>query len=81
MPTRAILLVLAGGRTYGLAIAQATSMRTGTVYPLLARLEEAGWVTSTWEDRLNPAEQRDSGARRRYYDLTPEGRAAVEPLL
>ena len=39
----------------------------GTVYPLLNRLRDAGWVTSRWihEDDQRP---------RRYYSITDEGR-------
>jgi PadR family transcriptional regulator PadR len=42
----------------------------GTLYPLLARLEEAGLVTTRWE----PGEQ---GPSRKYYGLTPAGRARL----
>lgn len=39
----------------------------GTVYPLLNRLRDAGWVTSRWrhEDGQRP---------RRYYSITDQGR-------
>ncbi|MBY8850782.1 PadR family transcriptional regulator [Saccharothrix sp. MB29] len=46
----------------------ATGRPSGSVYPLLDRLERAGWVTSTWDD---DAERR--GPRRRVYVLTPDG--------
>ncbi|MEU8118689.1 PadR family transcriptional regulator [Spirillospora sp. NPDC049024] len=66
---------------YGQAIAAATALRTGTVYPILIRFERAGWVRSQWENRDDPSEPRDSGAPRKYYTLTSEGqeraRAAV----
>ena len=43
----------------------------GTVYPLLNRLRDAGYVTSQWQD--------SEGERaRRYYAITPAGRAALE---
>jgi PadR family transcriptional regulator, regulatory protein PadR len=42
----------------------------GTLYPLLSRLRRAGWVTTTWQEA--PA-----GPPRRYYTLTPSGRAAL----
>ena len=50
--TQAILSVLLGdaaGRHYGLEIAQAAGIATGSLYPALARLEREGWVTSSWE--------------------------------
>jgi transcriptional regulator len=38
-----------------------------SLYPLLYRLEERGWLKGTWVEK--PEER-----RRRYYRLTPEGR-------
>lgn len=53
---------------WGLGISKETGRPTGTVYPLLARLEREGFVRSEWEfDELR------SGPRRRLYELTPEG--------
>ena len=49
-------------------------LRGGTVYPLLRRLEERGWVAATW-DTTRP------GAARKTYELTPEGAAALESAL
>jgi DNA-binding PadR family transcriptional regulator len=63
---------------YGLEIAGAVSFPTGTVYPILARLEQAGWVSSAWENVSPAAEGRP---RRRLYTLTGSGaRAAREAL-
>ena len=54
---------------YGLKIARNAGRKTGSVYPILARLEEAGWVESCWE-----REERDErGPRRRFYRLSPDG--------
>ncbi|RKT57879.1 PadR family transcriptional regulator [Saccharothrix australiensis] len=59
---------------WGLEIIKLTGRPSGSVYPLLDRLERAGWVTSTWDD---DADRR--GPRRRMYVLTPEGaREAVK---
>ncbi len=78
IPMLSVLAALVDGEGwYGLRIAEATAMRTGTVYPILARLEQAGWVTSTWEDKEDPAEKNDPGAKRKYYQLTPEGRESA----
>ncbi|MBB4700493.1 PadR family transcriptional regulator [Sphaerisporangium siamense] len=78
-----VLLVCAGSEKgrYGQAIAAATALRTGTVYPILIRFERAGWVTSRWEERDDPSESRDSGALRKYYKLTPEGRERARDAL
>lgn len=45
-------------------------LKSGTVYPLLARLEKAGWLESRWEE-IDPAEA--GRPRRRLYRLTGEG--------
>jgi PadR family transcriptional regulator PadR len=63
---------------YGLEIATAVRFPTGTVYPILARLEIAGWVTSTWEN-INPADQ--GRPRRRLYMLTGTGVQAARSAL
>lgn len=47
----------------------------GTLYKALARMERAGWLASEWEDAdLAAAEGRP---RRRLYDVTASGRAAL----
>lgn len=53
---------------WGLSISAETGRPTGTVYPLLARLEKAYVVTSDWE-----AANDRPGPRRRLYALTPAG--------
>ncbi|MFI6503275.1 PadR family transcriptional regulator [Nonomuraea typhae] len=56
---------------YGLRICAETDLPSGTVYPILARLELLGWVESAWED---PGAQASEGRpRRRYYTITPGG--------
>ena len=73
----AILRVVADGPTYGYAIALALSdngfgsIKGGTLYPLLGRLEEAGQVVAEWR-------QGDGGPGRKYYEITPAGRAALD---
>jgi PadR family transcriptional regulator PadR len=57
-------------RYYGLQIAREADLKAGTLYPMLARLEDRGWVTSEWEV-IDPSIE---GRRpRRYYTLTDEG--------
>lgn len=60
---------------YGLRIAQNAGRKAGSVYPILARLEEAGWVESSWERE----ERGERGPRRRFYRLVPDGLAAARP--
>jgi PadR family transcriptional regulator PadR len=57
-------------RYYGLEIAREANLQRGTLYPMLVRLEERGWLTSEWEN-IDPVVE---GRRpRRYYTLTDEG--------
>jgi PadR family transcriptional regulator, regulatory protein PadR len=58
------------GEHYGLELAHLAGLPTGSIYPILARLEKAEWLQSDWE-RIDPATE---GRRpRRYYRLTPLG--------
>jgi DNA-binding PadR family transcriptional regulator len=92
--TQAVLRVLVAtpaAEQYGLQICAETGLPSGTIHPILARLERAGWVESRWED----TDSRLAGRpRRRYYRLSPDGaeranraiaraeqsRAALRPL-
>jgi DNA-binding PadR family transcriptional regulator len=55
---------------YGLQICQAAGLASGTIHPILARLEGLGWLQSRWED-IDPATE--GRPRRRYYRLSPDG--------
>jgi PadR family transcriptional regulator PadR len=58
------------GEHYGLEISRESGLPTGSIYPILARLEAAGLATSAWEDIDEAAAKR---RRRRYYRLTSNG--------
>ncbi|GAA0969102.1 hypothetical protein GCM10009555_015570 [Acrocarpospora macrocephala] len=73
-----VLEALAGdGKVYGLQISARVKRPTGTVYPLLARLESLGWLEASWESDSH----RGRGPRRRYYQLTSTGREEAEVAL
>jgi PadR family transcriptional regulator PadR len=55
---------------YGLEIRKAIGLPSGTLHPILARLERRGWLESHWED-IKPTEE--GRPRRRYYHLSPYG--------
>jgi DNA-binding PadR family transcriptional regulator len=55
---------------YGLEICKAAGLASGTIHPILARLEGLGWVESHWE-KVDPGEV--GRPRRRYYQITPDG--------
>jgi PadR family transcriptional regulator PadR len=68
------VLDLPGDETWGFALSRATGLKAGTLYPVLQRLVDEGWLTSRWEEIDESTEGR---RRRRYYSLTAlgEGRA------
>lgn len=75
MATQAVLKTLLddpGTARYGLELARSAGLTTGSMYPILARLERMGWVASTWEDESGSDVARP---RRRYYRLTSFGHA------
>src|SRR5216683_2950271 len=55
---------------YGLEICAKAGLPSGTIHPILARLEKVGWLESSWEE-IDPHEQ--GRPRRRYYKLSPDG--------
>lgn len=63
-------LIQSEEEVWGLLLATRTGRPTGTIYPILERLEREGFLQSRWDD----SESR-SGARRRLYSLTPAGRS------
>jgi PadR family transcriptional regulator, regulatory protein PadR len=73
IPTQLVLRALLADPTrerYGVEIGQAAGLPSGTIHPILARLEGVGWLTSRWED-IDPRTQ--GRPARRYYQLTPDG--------
>jgi PadR family transcriptional regulator PadR len=48
----------------------ALSFNVSSLYPLLHRMEERGWIEGRWVER--PAER-----RRRFYRITTDGKAAL----
>ena len=81
IPTQRVLEALladAEQELYGLEIGTAAALRSGTVHPILARLEGVGWLASRWEDVDPSAEGRPP---RRYYRLTADGVVAARAAL
>jgi DNA-binding PadR family transcriptional regulator len=73
IPTQLVLRAMLAEPTqemYGLQVCAAAGLPSGTIHPILARLEGLGWLDSRWED-ANPAEE--GRPRRRYYKLTEDG--------
>ncbi|WP_446215377.1 PadR family transcriptional regulator [Micromonospora sp. IBHARD004] len=70
-PARLVILSLLAGEGKALRDRSGGTfdLPEGTVYPALHRLERAGLVASAWND--------DTGRRRRCYELTDQGSAAL----
>ena len=70
-----ILKALATGELHGLGVSRRIEqitrgtfvVRPGSLFPALHRLEEAGWLASTWQPSEN-------NRRAKYYALTRAGR-------
>jgi len=73
-----ILSVLDSRPRHGYELSKLVQARSGgrltlhidSLYPLLYRLEERGWIKGTWVEKANER-------RRRYYKVTPEGKRAL----
>lgn len=74
--TALILQALATGRRHGFQIMEVSGLPSGTVYPVLRRLERELAVESEWEDEETA---REAGRRtRRVYHLTEGGQLLAE---
>ena len=77
-----ILALLRKGDSYGYEINKTIAETSGgryelkeaTLYTAFKRLEDAGWIRSYWGDQ-------STGARRKYYTITPAGMAAHDRQL
>lgn len=73
-----VLLAAPSRVHYGLEIIKASGLPSGTIYPILMRLEQLGWVESSWEEIDTSKEGRRP---RRYYRLTALGATSSEAVL
>jgi PadR family transcriptional regulator PadR len=76
-PTRLVFqafLDAPSDETYGFELAQATGLASGTIYPILRRLEDDGWIRSRWAEVETGSQRR----RRKYYELTGAGRRVAQ---
>jgi PadR family transcriptional regulator, regulatory protein PadR len=71
-----ILLAISSGYRYGFDVMDMTGLPSGTVYPALRRLEQAGYVASKWEK--DAIAQKDQRPARKYYSITRAGEMALE---
>lgn len=75
--TERVLRLLVNSETpvWGLQLMRQTGLPSGTIYPMLARLEGYGWIEATWDIEAGP------GPRRHLYSITGKGRDAVAQML
>jgi PadR family transcriptional regulator PadR len=67
----AVLDAIARRIRHGFDIMDATQLPSGTVYPILGRLERDGYVRSKWESQTTAS--RVKRPPRRYYEITAAG--------
>jgi DNA-binding PadR family transcriptional regulator len=81
LPTLLVLGVLTDDpdhRHYGLELSRATGLASGSIYPILARLERVGWLEGGWEE----IDRHKAGRPPRYYyRLTETGEQAAHAQL
>ena len=75
--TRLLRELAAASRTWrhGYDLAKETGLRSGTLYPLLMRLEDQGLLDAEWQEP-----DRTGRPARHLYRLTPHGLAAARDL-
>ena len=78
-PTALVLQALARGYHHGFDVMDATGLPSGTVYPILRRLDREGLLRSAWEKQATA--ERDGRPPRRYYSITAAGQAMLDEAL
>jgi len=73
-----VLLANPDDQHWGYDTSRRAGVRSGTLYRLLSRLLEYGWVTVVWEDPGGLTERR---LPRRYYRLTEVGRVELTRIV
>jgi DNA-binding PadR family transcriptional regulator len=77
--TALVLHALLEGHHHGFDILDATDLPSGTVYPILRRLDAEGLVRSSWEAAARAREAKRPP--RRYYELTAGGRTLAREAI
>jgi DNA-binding PadR family transcriptional regulator len=72
------LMVCPTDELSGADIAKRAKLASGTLYPMLQRLEEVGWLSSRWEAGDPKVLGRP---RRRFYKLTGEGVKNIQQIV
>ncbi len=70
------LLAAPGAWRYGYDLMKATGLGAGTLYPILIRLSDYGWLTTRWDTRTERGRP-----PRHLYRLTGQGIRGARDLL
>ena len=77
--TVSVLKVLCQTNTrwhYGYGLSQMTGLKSGTLYPILARLHDSGWLETKWEAPSQPGRP-----PRHLYRLTALGQSEAKKMM
>ncbi len=77
--TEALLVTLLGAVEqwrHGYDLSRETALKSGTLYPILMRLDRQGWLEARWEDEPAPGKP-----RRHLYRLTALGAEEARTIL
>jgi PadR family transcriptional regulator len=77
--TQAVLSALLGATSqwhYGYDLSKETGLKSGTLYPILMRLEAHGWLDARWEDAPQSGKP-----PRHLYKLTGQGLQEAPAML
>jgi DNA-binding PadR family transcriptional regulator len=72
------IMAARGAEMSGSQVAVETGLASGSLYPILLRLERGGLLKSRWE-KINPSEE--GRPRRRLYKMTAAGAALTRSAL
>jgi DNA-binding PadR family transcriptional regulator len=77
--TRDLLAAFLGAPSewrYGYDLSRETGLKSGTLYPILMRLEAQGWLETSWQETQTPGRP-----PRHMYRLTRDGAARAQTLV
>ena len=71
-----VLLRSSKGWQYGYDLLRETGLKSGTLYPILARLQQGGWLEQRWQKAPGPGRP-----PRHLYRLSRQGKTAAREIM